>query len=302
MSDYYASAELNEEDEMRPIEFSLDGVSAPGPYTTSIQNIFSRHCAEIRTNSEIILAPIQQVSRKKIRELISRQNNDIFGFLQRPDRTPHPSGIAESIFRRYGHDMSNLHKNTQPVSKDLLLDVSMNSTANEFEKNLQKMGGTTLQSFMGQLKWIFSQYKSVGEEILRVESVLIQKMDMLDKLHQRTPILTSLKANPMLPELLDSFGKYLEHTFKESNIEETYKQLGELYKKWHMLREIVSLQLSTNDTTSTEPICGICLTESIHFAVVPCGHTFCSTCSRKMNISCYLCRGTIREKVKLFFS
>lgn len=304
-SQYFGAADLNDDDELRPLEFTLDTPVGPGPYSSALQNIFSRHCAEIRLQSDTSITSLQQISRKRLRELVTKQNNELFGFLRHPDRTPHPTGIAEAIFRRYGHDIPSLHRGIQPISKELNVDISMNSTMTEFNtqmtRNVQESDGP-LTNLASQLKWVLTQYRHLGDEILRLETILTQKMEALDKLHQRMPIISSLSTNDALPDLLDAFGKYLEKTFQDSKIEGTYTQLAEAYKKWNILREIISLQQTITESGSIESVCSICLVDSVAYAVVPCGHTFCSGCSRKMNMNCYLCRGTIREKLKLYFN
>jgi hypothetical protein len=74
-----------------------------------------------------------------------------------------------------------------------------------------------------------------------------------------------------------------------------------MYKKWNICRQIISLQNSIKEKNN-EPQCAICLSEPISYTIVPCGHTFCSVCSKKQNTTCYICRGIIRERVKLFFT
>lgn len=302
MADMYASADLNEEDEMRPLEFALEPPAIPGPYSSAIQNIFSRHCAEIRTQSETVTGPIQNISRKRLKDLVTIQNNELFKFFQKPDRTPHPNGIAEAIFRRYGHDIPSLNRNITPISKDLNVDASMNHIIQDIDTQLQRHGGTTSISLVQQLKWVFNQYRTIGEEILRLESILSQKTEMLDKLQQRMPMITSLSNNDALPGLLESFSKYLEKSFQDSKFEDTYVKLAELYKKWSILREIISIQQSISQSDQNEPLCSICIQDSITHAIIPCGHTFCTTCARKINLTCYICRGTIREKIKLYLN
>lgn len=305
---YYGAADLTD-DEERTLDFSLDNQTGPGPYSSALQNIFGRHCAEIKLQSEATVVPLHQISRKRLKEVIAKQNNELFGFLQRPDRTPHTGGIAEAIFRRYGHDIPSLHRGTlQPISRELNVDASMNTTIAILEEQLNRTVSATDVSgtfnvMATQLKWLFTQYKSLGEEILRLETILAQKVETLDKLHQRLPIIQNLSSNDALPDLVDSFTKYLEQTFKDCKIEDTYKQLAQAYKKWNIIRDIIALQQTVSEpSSSSSPVCSICLTESVSFAVVPCGHTFCTNCSRKMNMNCYLCRGVIREKLKLYFN
>ena len=212
-------------------------------------------------------------------------------------------GIAETIFKKFGYEVPSIKGNTaNTVLRDLNLDASMNNIVSEFDDNLNRIKGFGgLDDFMKQMKWMFTQYRNIGEEILRQETVLHQKLDLLDKLNNRIPVITSLSNNEILPELIDTFSKYVESTYKTCNIEENYIELVELYKKWNICRQIMSLHHNIKNDT-LEPQCSICLTDSISYAIVPCGHTFCAICSKKQNTNCYICRGIIRERIKLYYT
>ncbi|NBP57196.1 hypothetical protein EBU71_11820, partial [bacterium] len=107
--------------------------------------------------------------------------------------------------------------------------------------------------------------------------------------------------NEVLPELIDSFSKYATKIYESSQFEENYKELVEAYKKWNICRQIISNQLLLKSEKS-EPQCSICLLEPVSSVIVPCGHTFCTNCSKKQNTTCFICRGKIRERVKLYFT
>ena len=287
-------------------EFHLD--STMGKFKTSVTNILSKHCSEVKNASDEIVQSSVSVSKKKLKELVQKHNNEIFAFMGRPDKTPHVLGLAESIFRKYNHEVPSIkgcHPNT--VLRDLNLDASMNEVVHEFDEGLhmQVTEGenitTGLQPFMRQLRWMFHQYKNIGEEVLRLETVLYQKLDHLDKLQSRIPLISNLATNDALPLLLDSFTQYTDSFYQSMKIEEDYKSLVEMYKKWNICRQIISLQHVLKQDTN-EPQCAICLIESVSFVIVPCGHTFCSSCTKKQNTTCYICRGTIRERVKLYFT
>ena len=293
----YASASWDEDNIP---DITLD-CTIPGKFKTTVTNILSKHCCEIKSLTDDIIQPVN-ISKKKIKDLITKHNNEIFSFMAKPDKTPHALGIAETIFRRYGHEVPTIKGNTaNNVLRDLNLDTTMNTIVTEFDDNLKKVGEGGLDNFIKQMRWIFNQYKIIGEEILRQETVLHQKIDLLDKLNNRMPLITSLTNNDVLPELIDTFSKYAESIYTSSKLDENYLDLVELYKKWNICRQIVSLQHNIKNNIS-EPQCSICLTESVSYAIVPCGHTFCSLCSKKQNTNCYICRGIIRERVKLFFT
>lgn len=298
----YASASWETEGDLLP-EISLDNTIVPGKYKATITNILSKHCAEVKSSTDEVVQPLSSIPKKKLKELITKHNNEIFAFMARPDKTPHLIGLAETIFRRYGHDIPTIKGNSaNTVLRDLNLDASMNAVVADFDEGLKKLKGEGgLEDFMKQTRWIYNQYKNIGEEVLRLETTLYQKIDMLDKLNNRLPMITSLQNNEVLPELIESFSKYAATVFKSSNFEENYKELVEAYKKWNICRQIITIQsVFKNDTHESQ--CAICLIEPVSMAIVPCGHTFCSSCAKKQNTTCYICRGQIRERIRLFFT
>jgi Zinc finger, C3HC4 type (RING finger) len=51
--------------------------------------------------------------------------------------------------------------------------------------------------------------------------------------------------------------------------------------------------------------CPVCLTNAIELVCDPCGHTFCSKCSRDSNAfraACPMCRAHVNKRIKVFFS
>lgn len=283
-------------------DFSLE-VLIPGKYKSTLTNILSKHCSEIKNVSDEIVQPAVNISKRKLRELITKHNNELFSFMARPDKTPTTLGLAETIFRRYGQDISTIKGNSSAAMlKDLNLDVTICSVTATFDEELKKLQGEGgLEDFLKQTRWIFNQYKTIGEEVIRLETVLYQKIDMLDKLNSRTPMITSLSSNAVLSELIDCFSKYADIVYKSTNIEDTYIELIEAYKKWNICRQIISLQNNFKNDTN-DPQCAICLTDPVSAAIVPCGHTFCNNCVKKQNTTCYICRSTIRERIKLYFT
>lgn len=300
--EYAAAAWENGDGESIP-DFSLD-TTVPGKYKSTISNILSKHCSEVKNSSEDVTQSITSVSKKKLRELVSKHNNELFSFMARPDKTPHMIGLAETIFRRYGHEIPTIKgQNSGSILRDLNLDVSMCSVTASFDEGLRKQRGDAggLDDFLKQTRWIFNQYKNIGEEVLRLETTLYQKIDMLDKLNSRMPMVTSLTTNEALPELIESFTKYAATVYRTTHIEDNYKELVEAYKKWNVCRQIISLHSNFKNEIH-DPQCAICLTDPVTTAIVPCGHTFCANCIKKQNTTCYICRGTIRERIKLFFT
>jgi hypothetical protein len=103
-----------------------------------------------------------------LKELVNKHNNEIFSFMARQDKTPQIIGVAETIFRRYGHEVPTIKGLTSnTVLRDLNLDASMNTAVTELDEGLKKLKGDGgVEDFMKQLRWMFTQYKDIGEEII----------------------------------------------------------------------------------------------------------------------------------------
>jgi len=297
----YASAlwELGDADSIP--EMSLD-TAVPGKFKSTMTNILSRHGTEVKLLSEESIQTTSQLSKKKLKDLITKQNNEIMAFLSNSDKTPQLLGAAETIFRRFGQEIPTIRMNQRSPLKDLNVDVSLESAYKGLNEEIKVLKGEgSLEDLMNQIKWLTNQYKNSGEEVLRLETLLFQKIDRLDKVNQRIPMITTLTENEALPELVGAFTKYAKSIYESSHFEENYVQLMEEYKKWNLCRQLLSVQQMMQKDTS-DPSCSICLLEPVSHAIAPCGHTFCGTCSRKQNTTCFICRGQIRERIKLYFA
>jgi len=288
-------------DEVEVVPDLYDTSGVTGKYRSTVSNVLSKHCTEVKLLSEDMIQTTSHLSKKKLKDLITKQNNEIFSFLIDPEKVPPSLGAAEMIFRGYGREIPSI-KIQPSIGSELNLDMSLDQTLSEFnEEMLRTRTNSGVHDFITHTRWLSAQYKTIGEEVLRLETTLFQRIDVLDKLHQRIPMITGLTHNDALPELVDSFTKYAESVYESSKFEENYHQLVETYKKWNICRELLAVQTIMKKDTS-EPPCSICVLEPVSYTIVPCGHTYCGGCSKKQNTTCFICRGPIRERVKLFFA
>jgi len=293
MEQQYAPVSAEGDADIHGLDYNFLSGSSSGGYTSTVKNVLAYHMSEIKPGADI-------QGRKRIRELVQHHNNHLFNFMgSSTDISSSVIGLAETVFRRFSQDIPIL---TKPI-KDLVFDTSANVVITNLNGQMNRDTGlsTTVADITAQLKWVLAQYKSTGEEVMRLEAYLTQKTEILDKHSQRIEAILALKTNSALPPLLDAFTAYSSEVFKEARFEDTYKELIETYKKWNALRDIISFSNVMNGQVR-EPMCSICLTDPVTHTIVPCGHTFCTACVRRVNISCYLCRGAVRERVKLFFT
>ena len=220
-----------------------------GKYKTTVTNILAKHCAEIRSQCDEVVPPLIAFSKKKLKDLIHKHDTEIFSFLVHPDRLPHLLGSAESIFRKYGQEVPTIKGvPTNQILRELHVDASLDSTLQTMEHHLSSQQASgTLATLLKQLRWLFQEYKNTGEEVLRLETTLFQKMEMLDKIHQRLPSIMNLTETKSLPSLIDAFSVYAKEAFQGAHFEENYTQLVEEYKKWNVCRQIISAQHAMRD-------------------------------------------------------
>jgi DNA repair ATPase RecN len=188
--------------------------------------------------------------------------------------------------------------------RDMVMDISGATEATLAELNSQldqfKADGN-LTNYANQTRVIFEEYRNAGDEILKQQNLLKNKLDKLDKLQNRISGILELDINDKYHPLMKSVEEYLKKVYEEYQIETEYKKLVDAYRRFATLREVVTMSRSIL-LHESEPLCAICLNESIVYAIHPCGHTLCQTCMRRQANQCFFCRGTIRDKIKLFFS
>jgi hypothetical protein len=270
-----------------------DLVNTTDYYVGTVNRIIDRHTADIRAASSL---PYEL--KNKIRNLISRHNDDLFNFIK-PDTIDH-SGFAAAIRSKLSIDSSPFGKS---IMYPLKLDCSMNDVVAELNAGYSSAvgAGASLDSFVSGFNWILEQYRTAGEAVFRAEGELNEKLGKLNATIRKAETLSKLPDNAALQGVYDAFVTYINTTFAEVRLEDTYKDLIENYKKWSYLYNIVSAQRLFSSVDSDDHLCSICVAHSVTHTVSPCGHTFCSMCIMKMNTACYICRGSIRDRIRLFF-
>ena len=262
-----------------------------GKYKQTMTHHFSNQCEVIDKECDLII-PI--TNKKKLKEFIEKQDNDIFLFMRDTEKIPEHLSIAQALFEKYKY-----HSTIQP---DILRSISyllLDPFIQEINKKLQNIKGShSVDDLMKQLLYLEGEYKKIGDEVLSLEKILLEKIKELDKNHYKVKLILQLENNELLPEVIESFSKYSSHVYKLNRFEETYTKLIEAYKKWNIYRHILSSSNIMKETIEIK--CTICMLNKISHTIVPCGHTYCKQCSQKQNIMCYICRGMIREKVKLY--
>lgn len=301
----YASADFQDAEENRPAGASLESL---GGNQDSIQGIVQqtmhRHLTDAtppQTSPSLTSFNTQTNNwRRRLREMMVRQNETVLGFLHLPSTDHSTIGPVERALRRYAI-RQDIDTSQIRSLKQVLTDVSGHQViVEEIEARLQSKGPSSLTQIKEQVNTLIDLYKETGEKLLECENQLKMRLEKMDKLQRRVATMMDLQTNEAMPNLLKATEEYLKIAFHDMGIEQQYKNLLFYYKKHTALREAIQI-FKTGHLATQEPTCSICLTDSICMAIVPCGHTFCLNCCRRM-MECGICRTRIREKMKLFIS
>jgi hypothetical protein len=269
-------------------------ISSIQPIQGMVENVLGHHLRE-----NVIPAPAQSINwRKRLREMMTQQNEKILSFLPRPVAEHSLLGPVETILRRYSIRQEVATSSIKTCRQ--LLDISGSSAHQDIADALASKGKSSLTQMKEQINTLIEMYRNTGQNLMDEENRLKSSLEKIDKVQKRVSTIMELQENEATTELVTSLEKYLAVSFRETDIETSYKNILRLYQRHLYLRE--ALQIFKVAQESHEPMCPICLEDSVGTAISPCGHTFCSTCCKKMVNECGMCRGKIRDRLKLFFA
>jgi hypothetical protein len=298
----FSPADFADAEDLRPTAaiFDIGGNGSITPYTTATNAILSKHIDEIKQKTAAALT-MPSGWKKRLREFLAQKNTQLLDFLA-VNVNSHPTlGKGETILRKFGNLSVQTNPN-HPSVRDLVLDLSGADYVSEINAlllSLRKDDG--IKDFVASVKFIFDQYREAGEEALRHDSILRGKLEVFDKFQGRIGGLFELDGNEKYQPLMEATESYLETIFEKNKIKEAYTGFIEAYRKFIVLRDIVTM-IRTIQSNENEPICTICLNEPVAFCMNPCGHTYCISCVRRQSGTCFVCRTPFKEKVKIYFS
>ena len=295
----YAAADFADAEDTQPAAAYMEALGGNSDAVQGIvQQTLLRHSQELLPQTSPRLTSGNW--RKTLREMMIKQNESLISFLFRPAQDHSVAGPVEKALRRFA-----IRHDVEPAAivplKDLLQDSSgVQMIREEIEQRIRAKGPSNLQELRAQATTLFDMYKEVGEQINTLEAQLKTELEKMDKVQRRVGIVMELKQNEATGELMRALEHYLQACFRGAGIEQQYKTLLRLYQKHFELRE--AIQLLRISQSFSEPVCPICVVEPVSRAIIPCGHTFCQGCATRLVGQCGICRGPIRDRMKIYFT
>jgi len=280
--------------------FDIGGHGSNTPYLNAVNSMVHKAADEAKGRAAALLN-LPNGWKRRLRDFISVKNNELLDFLKLAVPSHAVLGPGEVLLRRFGNPQVTPN---HPSVREMVMDISGagESTLVELNALLKSVGDEdTLTNYANQTRLIYEEYRTAGDAVLLQQNLLKAKLDRLDKIQHRVTGLLEIDPSEKYEPLMEAAEAYLKKIFEDNKIEEEYTKLMIAYRRFITLRDVVSMSRALTAYES-EPLCSICLNEPVGYAITPCGHTLCNTCVKRQNGQCFMCRNTIKEKVKIFFS
>lgn len=286
-----------------PAEFTdLNAGAGPASDVNRLTNtIGASKQLQQRFMSEITNASVDERDwirtwRRKIKETVSKFNETFYDFLIRNDNKAGTDSEAIGKLRSLVIRIStNIPASSRNYFPELGWDISMNNVVGEVEKDL----GLNIAELKESQKKVIRIYSDTLKELFIIDSRLNEKVNKLQQITDKLQAVMHLENNQELAAMTEPMVAYLSAVFKNNDISSDFVLFMMTYKKWLVLYDMVQLIRTTSQ--SNIPICCICSVSEVTHAMIPCGHTFCSGCITKQMTQCYICRTSIRDRLKLHF-
>jgi len=292
----FSPADFLDAEEFRPTgaAFDIIGNGSTTPYSDAVSGLLQTHIDEIK-NMSVLSMTLPGGWKKRLRTFLSEKNKTLLDFIELPVAAHPTLSRGDCLLRKFG----TIHYTTDTSLKNVILDSSGFDVIGEINAQIAGVkGGSPLEHHHATVKFIFDEYKKAGEDAFKYELQLKEKLDILDKIQEKLSGIVDLDVTAAYNTLMEATEAYMSKIYEKYTIHEEYKGFIKSYKRFLALRDII-LMAQTGD--NTDPMCIICLDESVSYVVTPCGHTYCSTCIKKQHSACFICRGHIRDRVKIYF-
>jgi len=266
--------------------------------STAIRNLVTRHSQEIRENVDTSVPRIGNSMKKTFRDFFMNEASTIFDFLEKPLSENKTLSQSYQILKRFGKGEYSGNKNK---IKDLVLDTDCTEALEELNTSINSTATKPLTQWIQNTKTILEQWKIATNQFSVAEKRLQEHMKIFDEVTKRITNITQLPQADGYSELVSATEIYLKSMFEKHHIETNYNEVVKALKKIVVLTDSMnSIRHMIN--SSSEPLCSVCFQEPVGLVSVPCGHTFCTSCGGKQVTTCYICRVTVKERVKIYFS
>lgn len=235
--------------------------------------------------------------RRRLRDILATKNEAMLAFLEKP----HESWEGVQNHSNFFKDLERSTGSSKWMEDHITPMIKPSEVLDSLEKTLR----TSLASLRSSLHTTMELYQTSMKNLFDLNTKLVNNIMILNNLKDRLSGLstldTDLPPTPELSTLQTSILEYIRSCYESLGIQEVYESFCAEYTRFTALRSVIQSVFSANDRTGA-PVCSICTTERITAVLIPCGHTFCNSCSQKQRNICFLCRCPVRDRQRMYFT
>ena len=239
--------------------------------------------------------------KRKVREILQNHQERILELFTKPLPNEHPLKSAHILLTKYGKLTNYDTSRAVPqFFKDYIKEAPQKGIEqlNKYLTDLSdsRVTDNPVSRWVTMSRHMLDYLRDIGDELIRLDQRLQMECQRVDSVVEKVGQLIAL-PNPELEGFQEMMDKYIEKQFETNNLQTLYWDFIFTLQKYSALREILIPQRLANQS---EPLCCICMTEPIVIAMGPCGHTFCTNCSKR-SVVCHICRQQITTRLRIFF-
>jgi hypothetical protein len=236
--------------------------------------------------------------RTRDNKVLLRENEAFVGFLEKPlEDWP-----AVDRHRNFLHALNT----TSISSSSRWLEMHVASLVNKEDVLAEINSELTapLDGLRDDVHKLLDMYLATLSRLFDLEGAIAKKMDRLERLQKHLEGFTAIEGDDDSEEahgLQSSVLTFVKSRYKSWGIESDFKEFIKQFTRFQAFRSVL-LAVQAGSDTEGNPICSICTVGSVSTALIPCGHVFCGGCAQKQRSQCYVCRTSVHDRLRIYFS
>jgi len=231
--------------------------------------------------------------RRRLRDVIQKESDKLVAFLEKP--------VTDWPVSKHHNDLVRAMDTagfSGSVESRIANIVDNDSILNEINEKLDMSIDTIRKTIHTMMDNYLKTISSLFELNHRIE----HKLQQLDTLKKKLDTFSGLEEDTSeeLRILQDSILGYIQSRYKTLQIQNDYTAFIKEYTKFQAYRSVL-LSTTGGADHHGNPLCSICTAERVTSALIPCGHVFCNNCSHKQRTQCFVCRTSVRDRLRIYF-
>uniref|UniRef100_A0A6C0DQH4 RING-type domain-containing protein n=1 Tax=viral metagenome TaxID=1070528 RepID=A0A6C0DQH4_9ZZZZ len=250
---------------------------------TAIENVFV-------TLGNRLSESVDEKNYTEIKRLLKLYNSNYFNSKITPFIKENIEEITLTRFNRVLKTLGSDLFNPQSIEIVRTIDVSGCPSDELLESDLKTF-----------ITRIVTEYSNVIREMTDANDALNNRILAFEAVGKNVESITSLEPNSATDEIYKGLIRYLQIFYKENELESCFKRFITAYRRFLVYKKFMGIA-AASEPEHRDPLCTVCIDGPVSHVFVPCGHTFCSSCTARNLSVCFICRTQIQQRMRIYFN